>query len=104
MRATQRIIGCALCIAGFGSAAAASLDPQSAGNVPHAAVSTSSRDRSGSGDVLGLNHDSSTGNSSDGAAGTSSSGNGHTGGTSSAPASPHRPHLGWQSLLPGSIQ
>lgn len=104
MRATQWIIGCALCIAGIGSAAAANLDVQSVENAPHAAVSTSSHDRSSSGDIVGLNRDGSTGNSSDGAVGTSSSGNGHSGSTSSAPASPRRPHLGWQSLLPGSIQ
>ena len=54
------------------------------------------------GDAAGLNHDCPPASSSDNA--EPASGNGRSGGSSSAPTPSRRPHLGWQSLLPGSIQ
>lgn len=106
MRATHRFIGCALCIAGIGSAAATSLDTQPLDSSPHAAIDSSSPHdgNSSGGDVAGLSHDCTPAASSDGSSSTSSSSNDPSGGASSTPMSSHRPHLGWQSLLPGSIQ
>jgi hypothetical protein len=105
MRATHRIIGCTLCLAFAGSAAAASLDCQSVDNGGRAAASQSANSGSGGigADVLGMNR----GNSSPGTSSTSGavrSSNDRSGAASSAPAPAPRPHLGWQSLLPGSIQ
>ncbi|HWX65621.1 MAG TPA: hypothetical protein VNZ27_04250 [Rhodanobacter sp.] len=107
MRATYWLVGCALCIAGIGSATAASLDTQDGDNVPHAPIDSAAphdANTSSGGDALGLNRDCPLSNGSDNASSTSGSGNGRSGGASSAPTPTRRPHLGWQSLLPGSIQ
>ena len=105
MRATHWILGCALCFAFMGSATAASLDTQSVDNATHAATSQAAHDSDGGGgDVIGTSHDSSAASNSDPAASTSRTGNDHSGAAASAPAPAPRPHLGWQSLLPGSIQ
>lgn len=105
MRTTHWLVGCALCIVGIGSAAATNLDTQEQdSNAQHAAAdNTSSRDAgNGGGDVLGLTRD--TPSRSNGSS-TSGNSNDHSGGSaSSAPAPARQPHLGWQSLLPGSIQ
>lgn len=105
MRATHWLIGCAVCIAGLGSATAASLDVQGLNTSAHSLTmdSVGSREaHAGSGgDALGLSHDAPSSSSS------SSSGDkhGHSAHHPSAARKPvHRLHLGWQSLLPGSIQ
>lgn len=105
MRATYWIIGCTLCIAGIGSAAATNLETQDMDS-SHATIDSASPHESNSsgGDVLGLNRDAPPASNSDGAGSTPTHGGEHSGGTSSAPAPARRPHLGWQSLLPGSIQ
>ncbi|OOG55663.1 hypothetical protein [Rhodanobacter sp. C03] len=107
MRATHWLIGCALCIVGIGSAAAANLDTQEQDSAQHTATdNSSSRDANNTGgDALGLSRDTpshSTG--SDGSGNTSSNGNDRSSGAPSTPARARQPHLGWQSLLPGSIQ
>jgi hypothetical protein len=108
MRATHWFIGCALCIAGIGSAAATSLETQDLDNAsPRATLDNASphdSNTSSGGDALGLNRDCPSASNSDSSNGASSNGNDHSGGGSSAPAPTRRPHLGWQSLLPGSIQ
>ncbi|OOG66364.1 hypothetical protein B0E46_02525 [Rhodanobacter sp. B04] len=107
MRATHWLIGCTLCIAGIGSVCATSLDAQELDNTQHAtADSTSSRDSSaGGGDALGLTRDTpSRGSASESSGSASGNGSDRSNGTSSAPAPSRQPHLGWQSLLPGSIQ
>jgi len=108
MRATHWLIGCALCIAGIGGATAASLDAaQDLDSSTHAALdSTSPHDGNNisGGDVLGLTRDCPPASSSDSSGGTSGNGSSRSGGASSAPTPTRRPHLGWQSLLPGSIQ
>jgi hypothetical protein len=107
MRATHWLIGCALCLVGIGSAAATNLDTQEQDNTQHAATdSTSSRDAYNSGsDVAGLVRDTpSRSAGSDSSGSTSANSNDRTGGASSTPARARQPHLGWQSLLPGSIQ
>ncbi|MEO8810631.1 MAG: hypothetical protein ABI386_10330 [Rhodanobacter sp.] len=105
MRATYRMIGCSLCLAFAGSAAAASLDNHSLDSVSHATANRAAHDSDSSGaDAADLSHDASTVNAGGGPSGTSRNGNDHSGGTSSAPVPNPKPQLGWQSLLPGSIQ
>jgi hypothetical protein len=112
MRATLWLIGCALCIAGTSSVAAASLCAQDQDSASRAAAdSTNPHDGGNSnnnGDALGLNRDGTArGSSGDTSSSTSSNNSGdHSGGATPAPtAAPgHLPRLGWQSLLPGSIQ
>jgi len=106
MRATHWLVGFALCIAGIGSAAAASLESQDLDSTPHATIDSASPhdgNTSSGGDALGLNRDCPATSNSDNSNGTSNNGNDHSGGFS-APVPTRRPHLGWQSLLPGSIQ
>jgi hypothetical protein len=102
MRATHRIIGCILCLAFAGSAAAASLGAPEVDDAPHAVTGPSLHDSSNS-DAIGLSRDSSS-VASDPAPASSNNGSDRPGAASSAPTRASRPHLGWQSLLPGSIQ
>ena len=107
MRATPWIIGCALCIAGIGGAAATSVDTAQDLDTSHAALDSASPhdgNTSSGGDALGLTRDCPPASSNDNSGGTSGNGSGRSGGASSAPTPTRRPHLGWQSLLPGSIQ
>lgn len=105
MRATHRILGCALCLAFMGSAMAASLDTQGVDNDTHTATGRTSHDSDNSGgDAVVMNRDGGTVTGSEATAGASRGGNDHSGAAASAPAPAPRPHLGWQSLLPGSIQ
>jgi len=105
MRATYRLIGCALCIAGIGSAAAASLDTHDLDGSPQAMIDGSSSRGGGSGgDATGLTRDCLPADGNGGSTGSSGGSQDRSSGGGSTPSSPHRPHLGWQSLLPGSIQ
>ncbi|MBB6189622.1 hypothetical protein [Rhodanobacter sp. MP7CTX1] len=110
MRAKLWLIGCVLCVVGTSSVAAASLCAQDQDNASRATTdSTIPRDGGSTntnGDALGLNRDgtprsSSSDNSS---SGSSSNSTDHSGGAAPAPTPTHLPRLGWQSLLPGSIQ
>ncbi|HEV2679796.1 MAG TPA: hypothetical protein VGV14_04800, partial [Rhodanobacter sp.] len=86
MRATYWLVGCVLCIAGIGSAAAASLDTQDGDNAPHAPIDSAAphdANTSSGGDALGLNRDCPLSNGSDNSTSTSGSGNGRSGGASS---------------------
>ena len=98
------LIGCALCVGGIGAAWASDVDTQDLSSMQRSVDSTSSNHDGGgnsSGDALGLPRDASP---SSGPA-TSSSSNDNCPGVNpvTAPHS-HRANLGWQSLLPGSIQ
>jgi hypothetical protein len=106
MRTTHWLVGCALCIVGIGSAAATSLDTQDLDSSPRAATDSASTHcgNASGGDALGLARDCTSASSSDNSGNTSGTSNDHSGGGSSAPTQTRRPHLGWQSLLPGSIQ
>jgi hypothetical protein len=106
MRAIHRLIGCALCIVGIGSVAATSAETQGLGVAPQAVIDSSSAS-SGSasgGDAMGVSHDCPPTRASGSSGRTSAGDNDHSGGGAVAPPPSHRPHLGWQSLLPGSIQ
>lgn len=105
MRAVHWLVGCALCIAGIGGASAASMESQDLDSSSRTLVDSASAhdgNAASGGDAAGLNHDCPPASSSDNA--EPASGNGRSGGSSSAPTPSRRPHLGWQSLLPGSIQ
>lgn len=108
MRATHWLIGCALCFAGLGGAAASSVDAtQDLDSSAHATLdNANSHDANGSsgGDALGLNRDCPPTGNNDSSGSSAGNGSTRSGGASSAPAPARRPHLGWQSLLPGSIQ
>jgi hypothetical protein len=107
MRAKHWLIGCTLCFAGIGSAAATNLDTQDLDNSPRAASDGNNQHddvNSGCGDVLGPARDCPAHSSNDNTGSTSSNGNDRSGSATSTPAHTRQPHLGWQSLLPGSIQ
>lgn len=108
MRAIHWLIGCTVCVAGLGSAAATSLDTQDLNTATHAATSsaiTRESNAGSGGDALGLSHDSSpSSSSSSDSSNPPGSSSEHSETTSPAPTPTRRPHLGWQSLLPGSIQ
>lgn len=105
MRAIRQILGCALCVAVVGSAAAASLDTQGMEQVAQAASNRASHDSDTTGgDAARVSRDNSGAVSSSATSDTSHNGNDRSAAASSAPAPAARPHLGWQSLLPGSIQ
>jgi len=105
MRVTHWLVGCTLCLAGIGSAAAVQLDASGLDGSMHATAADSSAHddgNRGSGDVPATTgddpaHDTSTTDSH-------RNGDDRSGGTTPAPARHSRLHLGWQSLLPGSIQ
>lgn len=94
------IFGCTLAIAGIHAAIAADVDTQDAGTLSHAATADSSSPKSSGGDLLGPRDCPPASGSSSSASNDAGS---HSGGESN-PAPARRANLGWQSLLPGSIQ
>ncbi|XRD80293.1 hypothetical protein ISN76_03165 [Dyella halodurans] len=98
------LIGCALCVGGIGAASAMDADTQDLTSMQRSVDSSSSTHDGGgnsSGDALGLPRDASP---SSGSASSSSSNDNCPSTTPPAAPSGHRAYLGWQSLLPGSIQ
>ena len=105
MHATRQILGCVLCIAVVGTAAAATLDSQGMEQGAQAASNRASHDSDTSGgDAVRMSRDTSGASSGGATSPASRNGNDRSAAASSAPAPAARPHLGWQSLLPGSIQ
>ena len=105
MRAAHWLVGCALCLAGIGGVSAASVDSQDLDSSAHTLLDGASPhdgNTGSGGDATGLGHDCPPTGSSDNSGTTP--GSNRSGGSSSAPTPSRRPHLGWQSLLPGSIQ
>ena len=96
----QFIFGCTLTAVGIHAAVAADVDTQDVGTLPHAAAADNSSSKSSGGDVLGARDCPPASGSSSG----SSSDSGAHSGSESSPAPSRRANLGWQSLLPGSIQ
>lgn len=111
MRVKHWLIGCVICFAGIGGAAATNVDSRELDSSLHGnGDSSSSRDSSNSSEPgssePGLVHDSaphSTGNDSRKGVSNSSVPD-RSAGDIAPPAHAQQPHLGWQSLLPGSIQ
>lgn len=107
MRVIHLIIGCALCIVGIGGAAATSAVTQDPGGSAQTLIdngSASSGSAAGGGDATGLSRDCPPTSNDNIPVSASPSGNDHSSGGAVAPSPGHGPHLGWQSLLPGSIQ
>lgn len=112
MRTRHWLLGLTLCLAGIGSVTAASVDTQYIESSTHASADSagSAHDGNGSGgDALGVSRDrpspSSSTNSGGDSAGSMTGGSGdRPGDAGPAPRPAHQSHLGWQSLLPGSIQ
>jgi hypothetical protein len=106
MRAIHRLIGCIVFIAGIGSAAVASAETQDLGGTAQSTLESASASggAASGGDVTGLSRDCASANDSGSAASSAQGSDHHSGGGTVAPLPSHRPHLGWQSLLPGSIQ
>lgn len=95
------LFGCTLLATGVQAVSAADVDTQDNGTLQHAATVDSASAKSSGGDALGT-HDvpPATGSS----ASPSSDSSSHSGGSDNGPTSSRRANLGWQSLLPGSIQ
>lgn len=99
------LIGCALCIASMGVVAATTGDVQDGDSSAHSVTDGGvAHDGASGGDMLGVMRDSEQRNTgTETPANTSSTGD-RAGSTRISPARAHQPHVGWQSLLPGSIQ
>ena len=117
MSARHWMIGCLIGLAGMGSAMATDMDARDITTGSHGAVDSNARDAGSTsgGDALGLNRDCPSSrhgsdNETSDASDTDSRGSGgaaggsERGGRISAPASARPAALGWQSLVPGSIQ
>lgn len=108
MRTGYGLVGLVAFIAGIGSATASSYDHRGQESATHvvAAGHGSARDAAdrGTGDVLGLTHGSAPQSSSDDSGSGSGNGSDRADGATLSPEAGHPSHLGWQSLLPGSIQ
>ena len=113
MRARQWMIGCLIGLAGMGSAMAMDFDARDIAGGNRATAENCTHDAGTSGgDSLALNRDTSsskhaadtdTDSSSDNHGSGTVGGTEHGGGIS-APTHARPATLGWQSLLPGSIQ
>jgi hypothetical protein len=110
MRTGYGLVGLVLCIVGVGSASASNYDNREQENPAHAVAPDhgSTYDNGGhdNGDAPGLPHGRTPQSSSDGPGNSVD----HTDSPAQTPITsdrrshPGRSHLGWQSLLPGSIQ
>jgi hypothetical protein len=104
MHAGKFLMGCLLCVGSVNAASAMDADAQDLSAMQHS-VDTSSNGHDGSGsssggDALGLSRE---GASPSNPASSSSSDNCPSQAPAAAPRS-RRANIGWQSLLPGSIQ
>jgi len=114
MSARHWMIGCLIGLAGVGGAAAADLGAHEiGGSTGHSAAGNCARDAGGNngGDTLGLGRDCSSSrrgsdadNSDAGSHANGAMGGGEHDNRISAPVAAKPAMLGWQSLLPGSIQ
>jgi hypothetical protein len=111
MRVKHWLIGCAICFAGIGGAAATNVDSRELdGSMRGNSDTSSARDSNNSGEPGSANEavparDNAPRNSNE--LRKSPSGGGvqeHAGIEVTPPAHAQQAHLGWQSLLPGSIQ
>ncbi len=103
MHALHWLLGCGLCIASASAMATSNTDAQCAdGDTPTASEPATSHSEGGSSsaDLLGLGRTASHAAGTGSATSTPASSD-HTGGGT---PQGHAPHVGWQSLLPGSIQ
>ncbi|MFK2877461.1 hypothetical protein [Rhodanobacter hydrolyticus] len=113
MSARHWMIGCLIGLAGMGSAMASDLGARDITATSRPAADSNAHDAGGNGgaDALGLNRDcpashrgSDADNGDADARGNGTAGGSEHGGRISAPTTAKPATLGWQSLLPGSIQ
>jgi len=111
MRVKHWLIGCAICFAGIGGAAATNVDSRELDGSLHGNGDTSStRDSSNSGEPGSASEpvlprdNAPHGNSEAHKNGSGGNATDHAGMDVTPPARVQQTHLGWQSLLPGSIQ
>lgn len=114
MSVRQWMVAGVLAMAGIGSAVATDLDTHDTAMGSRGAAESSARDTGGAvgGDLLGISREAApsrrgSDTESDGGGGSrsgSAAGGSEHGGRISAPTSAREAPLGWQSLLPGSIQ
>ncbi|MBB6242594.1 hypothetical protein [Rhodanobacter sp. MP1X3] len=104
MRVKHWLIGCAICFAGIGGAAATTADSHDLDNALHGAGDTSSAHDGSSGIEPGVARDNTPRNTGSDSRKGSYNGTDHASGDITPPAHTQQTHLGWQSLLPGSIQ
>jgi hypothetical protein len=111
MRVKHWLIGCAICFAGIGGAAATNADSRELDGSLHGnGDASSARDSNNSSEPGSVNEPvlsrdnapHSTGDSRKSASGSSATD--HSSMDTVPPARLQPTHLGWQSLLPGSIQ
>lgn len=95
------LIGCVLCVGSVGAASAMDADNQDLSSMQRTVDGNSSHEGAGGsgGDALGLSREANTNPSS-----SSSGDNCPTTTPARAPRSSRQNRIGWQSLLPGSIQ
>lgn len=99
------LIGCALCIASMGVAAATTGEAQDVDSSAHSVTDGGAAHEGASGgDMLGAMRDSEQHNAGTETPANPSSTGDRAGSARISPTHPHQPHVGWQSLLPGSIQ
>lgn len=108
MRVRHWLFGCAVFFAGIGTAAASVDSRDLDGTARAAGDNTSTPEGNAGGESLRLNREGSSRSTSaesntSGNRGTNGDRPGNEGGAPSH-APQQQPHLGWQSLLPGSIQ
>jgi len=105
MELKRCLFGCLLALASVGTASAMGVSTQDP-TAPHATIDGGSHDGGGSGsDASSANHDCILpGPGGDNADDSDSDGGGGGGSTTARPRASHHSSLGWQSLLPGSIQ
>ncbi|MGP1666471.1 MAG: hypothetical protein ACTS5I_11295 [Rhodanobacter sp.] len=102
MNAKYWLIGCALGFTGIGCAAAT--DVRDLLDTSHSRPDSSSRTNAASHGSLSALPASTPVSDTSGSGCNPDLGDDGSSGATSAPAAPQRSHLGWQSLLPGSIQ
>ncbi len=103
MENTRWLIGCVLCIASIGAAAATFGESQDMESAAHSSMSGNSvRDSGTASDALSVSSDRRRSGTE--TAPEASSAEDRASGFPNAPTHPPRTHVGWQSLLPGSIQ
>ena len=103
MENSRWFIGCALFIASLGAAAATFGESQDMESAAHSGMSgNSARDSSNASDAPGVSSDRRHGGLE--TAPDASNVEDRASGLPNAPTHPPRTHVGWQSLLPGSIQ
>jgi hypothetical protein len=110
MHVKHWLIGCAICFAGIGGAAATSADGRELdsslrgnGDVNSARESVNSSEP-GSSEPTNVRDGAPRNGGNESHKGASNSTTDHAAGDITPPARSQQPHLGWQSLLPGSIQ